>query len=135
MDSNDNSCIKFRAQGACNAIEILAVGAIGLIFIMCLNLLRPGEISIVEIFLVSVCLAAIFIGYLKTQEPYYSLILTNTTLIYQHKYGFWQLHYKNMGYCGVPETADCLAINALGIKLNNVVNFLPIFPHELQVNY
>ena len=69
MDKSNN-VIKFRAQGARNAVEVLAVGAIGLVFIMLFNLLRPGEISILEVFLVSLCIAAIFIGFLKTQEPY-----------------------------------------------------------------
>jgi len=65
-----NKAVKYRAQGARYAIEILIVGAVGLAFIMLFNLLRPGEISILEIFLVSLCIAAIFVGFLKTQEPY-----------------------------------------------------------------
>lgn len=37
---------------------------------MLFNLLRPGEISIIEFFLVSLCIAAILIGFFKTQEPF-----------------------------------------------------------------
>ena len=69
MDKHTKKRINYRAKGARNGIEILIVGAIGLVFIMAFNLLRSGTISIVEIFLVSACLGAIFVGFLKTQEP------------------------------------------------------------------
>ena len=119
--------LKYRAQGAKNGIEILAVGSIGLIFIMLFNLLRPGEISIVEIFLVSLCIAAILIGFFKTQEPFYSIILTEQQLIYQHKYGQWNLDQENFNHSGIP-SVDCglehLELNAIGIKLNDIDTFL-----------
>lgn len=50
MDEFNAMQIKYRAQGAKHGIEVLIVGAIGLLFIMLFNLLRPGEISILEIF-------------------------------------------------------------------------------------
>ena len=58
-------CLKLRSQGSKNGMEILLVGSFGLVFIMLVNLLRPGLISIVEIFLVSVCLVAVFVGFLN----------------------------------------------------------------------
>lgn len=126
--ANLNKCVlKYRAYGAKNGMEILLVGSIGLIFIMLFNLLRPGEISIIEIFLVSLCIAAILIGFLKTQEPFYSIILTEQQLIYQHKYGFWSLHQANLHHCGIPKVengVDYLELNAIGIKLNDVDTFL-----------
>ena len=94
MDNQDKQNVKYRAQGARNGMEVLITGAIGLVFIMGFNLLRPGEISIIEIFLVSVCIAAIFVGFLKTQEPFYSLILSESSLIYKHKYGYWSLAHQ-----------------------------------------
>ena len=119
--------LKYRAQGAKNGIEILVVGSIGLIFIMLFNLLRPGEISIIEIFLVSLCIAAILIGFFKTQEPFYSIILTEQQLIYQHKYGQWHIHPENLHHCGIPKVdngIDYLELNAIGIKLNDIDSFL-----------
>ncbi|WP_392344140.1 DUF2982 domain-containing protein [Pseudoalteromonas prydzensis] len=119
--------LKLRAQGARNGIEILTVGAIGLIFIMLFNLLRPGEISILEIFLVSLCLATIFVGFLKTQEPFYSLVITEQELIYQHKYGYWSVKQENFHHSGIPtveQQLEKLELNAVGIKLNNTDEFL-----------
>ena len=63
MDKN-LPVLKVRAQSSRHGSEFLIVGGIGLIIIMLVNLLRPGEISIVEIFLATTCIAAIFIGFL-----------------------------------------------------------------------
>lgn len=122
-----NKTLKYRAQGARNGIEVLTVGSVGLVFIMLFNLLRPGEISILEIFLVSICLAAIFIGFLKTQEPFYSLLLSESQLTYHHKYGFWQLHISNLHHSGIPKITDgyeYLELNTIGLKVNNMDEFL-----------
>lgn len=119
--------LKYRAQGAKNGIEILIVGSIGLIFIMLFNLLRPGEISIIEIFLVSLCIAAIVIGFFKTQEPFYSIILTEQQLTYQHKFGQWSLSRENFHHSGIPSVDkgfEHLELNAVGIKLNDIDMFL-----------
>ncbi|NMF48427.1 DUF2982 domain-containing protein [Pseudoalteromonas arctica] len=126
MDKSNN-VIKFRAQGARNAIEVLAIGAIGLAFIMLFNILRPGEISILEVFLVSLCLAAIFIGFLKTQEPYHSLILSESELVYCHKYGAWYMPHSNFHHSGIPKVEDgfdYLELNAVGVKVNDIDEFL-----------
>ncbi|ATC85642.1 DUF2982 domain-containing protein [Pseudoalteromonas arctica] len=126
MDKSNN-VIKFRAQGARNAIEVLVAGAIGLVFIMLFNLLRPGEISILEIFLVSLCIVAIFIGYLKTQEPYYSLLISESELVYCHKYGAWNMSRNNFHHSGIPKVEDgfdYLELNAVGVKVNDIDEFL-----------
>ncbi len=127
MVEQSNTLLKLRAQGASNGIEILLVGSFGLVFIMLFNVLRPGSISIIEIFLVSLCLVAIFVGFLKTQEPFYSLIITEQQLTYQHKYGVWSLNRANLHHCGIPKVEqdlDYLELNAVGIKLNDSDEFL-----------
>ena len=127
MDNQDKQNVKYRAQGARNGMEVLITGAIGLIFIMGFNLLRPGEISIIEIFLVSVCIASIFVGFLKTQEPFYSLELNESSLIYKHKYGYWSLAHHNFQHSGIPKVEDgfeYLELNAVGVKVNDIDEFL-----------
>ncbi|KAA1152739.1 DUF2982 domain-containing protein [Pseudoalteromonas sp. FUC4] len=129
MDKYNNE-VRYRAQGARNGIEVLAVGAIGLVFIMLFNLLRPGEISILEIFLVSLCIAAIFIGFLKTQEPYYSLLISESELVYCHKYGAWSMSRSNFHHSGIPKVEDgldYLELNAVGVKVNDIDEFLTNF--------
>ncbi|WP_404341106.1 DUF2982 domain-containing protein [Pseudoalteromonas mariniglutinosa] len=119
--------LEIRAQASRHGFECLIVGGFGLIFIMLFNLLRPGTISLVEIFLVSVCIAAIFIGFLKTQEPYYSLTITKQYLTYHHKYGLWHLNRNNYHHSGIPKVEqglEYLELNAVGIKLNNIDEFL-----------
>jgi hypothetical protein len=127
MANKDKLNIKYRAQGARNGAEILIVGAICLVVIMAFNLLRPGEISIIEIFLVSLCIAAIFVGFLKTQEPFYSLVLNESALVYNHKYGSWSLSHHNLHHSGIPkveEGLEHLELNAIGLKINDVDEFL-----------
>ncbi|NHH89866.1 DUF2982 domain-containing protein [Pseudoalteromonas sp. MB47] len=126
MDKN-LPALKVRAQSYRHGSEFLIVGGIGLIIIMLVNLLRPGEISIVEIFLATTCIAAIFIGFLKTQEPYFSLTFTQNLLIYHHKIGNWQLNRANFHHSGIPKVEqglEYLELNAVGIKLNNIDEFL-----------
>jgi len=120
-------CLKLRSQGSKNGMEILLVGSFGLVFIMLVNLLRPGTISILEIFLVSVSLVAVFIGFLKTQEPFYSLIITEQLLTYHHKYGSWSLNRENLHHSGIPKAEhglEYLELNAVGIKLRDTDDFL-----------
>lgn len=119
--------LNIRAHASRHGIEFLLVGGIGLTFIMLFNLLRPGEISIIEIFLASSCIAAIFIGYLKTQEPYFSFTFCEDALIYRHKVGYWQLNRENFHHSGIPKVEqglEYLELNAVGIKLNNIDEFL-----------
>ena len=119
--------LNIRAHASRHGIEFLLVGGIGLTFIMLFNLLRPGELSIIEIFLASSCIAAIFIGYLKTQEPYFSFTFCKDALIYRHKVGYWQLNRENFHHSGIPKVEqglEYLELNAVGIKLNNIDEFL-----------
>ncbi|MBQ4833965.1 DUF2982 domain-containing protein [Pseudoalteromonas sp. MMG010] len=116
--------IKYRAQGARHAIECIIVGAFGLVFIMLFNILQPTVISIIEIFIVSVCVVSILIGFLKTQQPYNNIELNHDEFIYYHKFGCWRLKASNIRYCGVPKMADGTAINALGIRVNNIDELL-----------
>lgn len=127
MVNINKQSIKYRAKGAKNGIEILLVGGVGLLFIMIVNQLRPGNISVVEIFLVSVCFAAVLVGFLKTQEPFYSIIITPYQLSYQHKYGVWHLSCDNFHHSGIPTVDngfEHLELNAVGIKINNIDAFL-----------
>ncbi|MDN3378849.1 MULTISPECIES: DUF2982 domain-containing protein [unclassified Pseudoalteromonas] len=127
MVEQSNLLLKLRAQGASHGIETLLVGAFGVVFIMLFNQLRPGAISIIEIFLVSLCLAAVFVGFLKTQEPFYSLIISEQLLTYHHKYGFWSLNRENVHHSGIPKVehgVEYLELNAVGIMLNDRDEFL-----------
>ncbi|GAA58656.1 hypothetical protein P20652_0513 [Pseudoalteromonas sp. BSi20652] len=122
----DNNIIKYRAQGASHGMETLVVGAMGLVFIMIFNLLRPDKITIPEIFIVSLCIAAVFIGFLKTQEPFYSLILSESELVYCHKYGVVSIPHNNYQYSGIPKVengSDYVELNAVGVKVNDIDDF------------
>ncbi|MGJ8482705.1 DUF2982 domain-containing protein [Pseudoalteromonas sp. SYSU M81236] len=126
--------LRVRAQASRHGIECLLVGGIGLVFIMLINLLRPGEISIIEIFLATSCIAAIFIGFLKTQEPYYSFTFSGKLLIFHHKAGNWQLNRDNFYQSGIPKVhldLQYLELNAVGIKLNNIDEFLTQLPPRI----
>lgn len=71
---------KLRATADRNGVEFMLVGAIGLIVIMLFVNLRGTAITIVEIFLASAMLVAIFVGFLKSQQPYFSLYFTEQEL-------------------------------------------------------
>lgn len=118
---------KIRATADRHGAEFMLVGGIGLVVIMLFVNLRGTGITILEIFLASAMLAAIFIGFLKSQQPYYSLYLTKHTVRYVHKYGYWCIGHENLHSCGIPKAhqgLETLELNAVGIKLNSIDEFL-----------
>ncbi|WP_410477289.1 DUF2982 domain-containing protein [Pseudoalteromonas piscicida] len=118
---------KLRATADRNGVEFMLVGAIGLVVIMLFVNLRGTAITIVEIFLASAMLVAIFVGFLKSQQPYFSLYITEQELRYVHKYGAWPLSIVNFHSSGIPKVqqgVETLELNAVGIKLNDIDAFL-----------
>lgn len=118
---------KLRAQANRHSIEFMIVGGISLAVIMIFVSLRSSEISILEIALTSSAIVAILIGFLKSQQPYYSILLDAQQIIYVHKFGQWQIGIHNLHSCGIPqagETFELLELNAVGIKLISIDEFL-----------
>ncbi|MFC3033567.1 DUF2982 domain-containing protein [Pseudoalteromonas fenneropenaei] len=119
--------VMLRATANRFSIECMLVGAVAVIVVMVFVSLRPTPISILEIAIVSAGLVAIWLGFLKSQEPYFSMSLDTHCLTYQHKFGAWQLPRTNLHSAGVPKvTFDYteLELNAVGIKINNIDEFL-----------
>lgn len=109
----------------------LIVGGVGLVTIMIFVLLRSSNISVVEIGLASASITAILLGFLKSQQPYYSILLDTKALIYVHKFGQWQISWQNFHSSGIPQTDDALELNAVGIKLVDMDTFLSILSPRL----
>ncbi|GEK09400.1 DUF2982 domain-containing protein [Pseudoalteromonas sp. McH1-7] len=118
---------KLRATANRHGAEFMLVGAIGLVVIMLFVNLRGTPISIIEIFLASAMLVAIFIGFLKSQQPYFSLCFNEQEFSYVHKYGAWSLPIVNFHSSGIPSVQqgiETLELNTVGIKLNDIDAFL-----------
>ncbi|CAH9054323.1 hypothetical protein PSECIP111951_01967 [Pseudoalteromonas holothuriae] len=118
---------KIRATANRHSIEFMLVGAICLVIIMAFVSLRSTPISIVEILLSAVALLAIWLGFLKSQQPYYSLTIDSKQICYIHKFGIWSLEHDNFYRAGVPSVSqelEILELNAVGIKLKDIDLFL-----------
>ncbi|PCK31423.1 DUF2982 domain-containing protein [Pseudoalteromonas piscicida] len=118
---------KLRATANRHGVEFMLVGAIGLVVIMVFVNLRGTPITILEIFIASAMLLAIFIGFLKSQQPFFSLYFTEQEFRYVHKYGAWSLSIVNFHSSGIPKVQqglETLELNTVGIKLNDIDEFL-----------
>ncbi|OHU86388.1 hypothetical protein BET10_15810 [Pseudoalteromonas amylolytica] len=122
---------KLRATANRHGMEFMLVGAICLAVIMTFVALRSTPISIVEILLASTALMAILLGFLKSQQPFYSLLIDNKEICYVHRFGNMHIEVDNFHSAGIPSVTqelEILELNAVGIKLNNIDTFL----HDLS---
>jgi hypothetical protein len=123
----NNKQVKIRPSANRYSIEFMLVGGIGLIVIMLFVSLRSTPISIVEIFLCAAAIMSIWLGFLKSQEPFYSLLIDSKGICYVHRYGSWSLTHENFHSCGIPSVTqglEILELNAVGIKLKDIDEFL-----------
>ncbi|WP_105166848.1 DUF2982 domain-containing protein [Pseudoalteromonas sp. T1lg23B] len=122
---------KLRATANRHGMEFMLVGAICLAVIMTFVALRSTPISIVEILLSSMAVMAILLGFLKSQQPFYSLLIDNKEICYIHRFGNMHIEVDNFHSAGIPSVTqglEILELNAVGIKLNNIDTFL----HDLS---
>ncbi|MBD1582064.1 DUF2982 domain-containing protein [Pseudoalteromonas sp. S16_S37] len=122
-----NKQAKIRALANRHSVEFMLVGAISLSVIMLFVALRSTPISIVEILFSAAALLAILLGFLKSQQPYYSLAIDNKEICYIHQFGMWYVQHDNFRSAGVPSVSqglEILELNAVGIKLKNIDVFL-----------
>ena len=119
--------VKVRPTANRHSIEFMVVGAVCLIVIMVFVSLRSTPISLVEIFLCASALMAILLGFLKSQQPYYSLVIDKEEICYIHRFGEWRISHDNFYRAGVPSVShelEILELNAVGIKLKDIDVFL-----------
>ncbi|CCQ11094.1 hypothetical protein PALB_19680 [Pseudoalteromonas luteoviolacea B = ATCC 29581] len=122
-----HNSVQLRANANRFAIEFMIVGGVALVVVMLFVLLRPTSISVVEIFIVSAGLVSLLIGFLKSQEPFYSLTFNVDALLYHHKVGTLTLERLQLVEAGVPNVQAgqfSLELNAVGIKIKDVEAFL-----------
>ncbi len=133
MAESDES-FKVRAQASRNGSEVLLVSGMALVILVFMIKFKPGPVLLAEIFLLSVALTGIFLGWQKIREPYYSFLINNQDIIYNHRYGYWRIPLENFHSSGIPIVAQgvrSLELNAVGIKLNNWDAFLNNLPPRL----
>ncbi|WP_440054999.1 DUF2982 domain-containing protein [Pseudoalteromonas sp. T1lg65] len=119
--------VKLRALTRKHGLEFMLIGGIVLIVLMVFVKLRPTPISILEIIIASAMLVLLLVGFLKSQQPYFSLTLSPRNFSYIHKYGSWSVTHHNFHSSGIPKVQqgiETLELNAVGIKLNDIDDFL-----------
>jgi hypothetical protein len=119
--------VRLRALANRQSIEFMLVGAIALVIIMVFVTLRATPISLLEIALASAAIVAIMLGFLKSQQPYYSIEMSPQRLVYYHKFGEFLLEHHNFHSSGVPSVTqgvETLELNVVGIKLKDIDVFL-----------
>lgn len=115
--------IKIKAQAKHHAYSLMLLGLTSLSLIIIFAQYYWLQAKLVLIFLVLVSLVVIFIGFIKRIEPETSFLITPEHLRYQHKYGFWQITWRDITrFAQVTETVliDRVELPYVGIKLTNL---------------
>ncbi len=118
---------QIRATTSRYGMETLLLSSLLLVCVMTFNALTDGDISLVEIFLLSTALAGMVLGYFKLKQPFYSLSMSAESLSYHHPYGGWQLPLANFKKAGIPFVIngyDEIPLSVVGIQLYDVDAFL-----------
>lgn len=115
--------IKIKAQSKRHAYSMLLIG----ICILLINLIIAEyfwiQAKLALMFLIIVSLIVCFIGIIKILEPNNSFIISKQSILYQHKYGQWQLPWSAIA--NVTQVSEIVGIEKqplpyLGIRLNEI---------------
>lgn len=119
--------VSLRASANRHSIEFMLAGGICLGVIILFVTLRATPPTILELALAAAAICSILLGFLKSQQPFYSIELSTLAFNYVHKFGVMHVSYGNFHSSGVPfvtQGVENLELNAVGIKLNNIDEFL-----------
>ena len=119
--------IEVTAKNVKNGIGVILIFGILLILLVTYLNLKADVVNIVDLFLLSVCMIGILIGYLKGSEPSVILTLEDNELIYHHRYGHWRLVYSNILRVGIPKVSKGLeykSLSYIGVSLVDLDDFL-----------
>ncbi|MBQ4811995.1 hypothetical protein A7985_16990 [Pseudoalteromonas luteoviolacea] len=119
--------VSLRAQANRHSIEFMLAGAVCLAIIMVFVTLRATPPTILELAFSAAAICSILLGFLKSQQPYFSIELSTEALNYVHKFGVMRVSHANFHSSGVPfvtQGVENLELNAVGIKLNSIDEFL-----------
>lgn len=137
LDLKMQDIIEIRSQAKRNVIVSVLFGLGGLCLASIFLLVLPKSFYLIGIFLVSASLVALLIAWVKYREPPFSFLLSKTFMLYQHRYGQWQLDWHNIQRMDVPRISSDLShksLDMIAIKIKDYSAFLDNISPRLMTN-
>ncbi|WP_293745643.1 DUF2982 domain-containing protein [uncultured Paraglaciecola sp.] len=129
--------IEIKSQAKRNVIVSVLLGLVGLCLASISFSALPKSLYLIGIFLTSVSLVALLIGWFKYREPQFSFLLSRTSIFYKHRHGHWQLDWENIQRVDVPKVSHGLEstpLDMVAIKIKDYSVFLKEVSPRLMTN-
>lgn len=129
--------IEIRSQAKRNVIVSVLLGLVGLCLASISFAALPKSLYLIGIFLTSVSLVALLIGWFKYREPQFSFLLSRTSILYKNRHGHWRLDWDNVQRVDVPKVSHGLEFKSLdmvAIKIKDYSVFLKEVSPRLMTN-
>lgn len=136
LDAQDD-VIRIKAIGKRNGLTTFLMG-VGVCAVAILLLaFLPQSLYLVGVFALSASIVTMLIGWFKVREPDYSIELTKSHMRYCHRFGHWQVEWRNIQRVDVPRVAlgmEQQDLGMIGIKLKSYDGLLTSISPRLATN-
>lgn len=116
----ENENIYIRASSKRNGLTSITVGIVALVVAFMMFQFLPKQATLFAIFITSLAIVALLIGWFKIREPVHSLHLNRNSLTYHHRKGQWQIHWDNIQRFDIPKITQGVEqtpLSLVGIRL------------------
>lgn len=106
--------------------NIVFFGILLIILVVYLNF-KEAPTNMIELYFIFVCLVGLYIGFVKSKDPFVYLQLNENFIEYFHKFGEWKLSYLNIQRLGIPKVSRGLEhkdLSYIGLSINDYDEFL-----------
>jgi len=121
-EHSDDGFIRIRANAKKNSLTSVIVGLSALLLAILMFKLLPANYTLPAIFITSLAIVALLLGFLKLREPEHSLSISKQQIDYQHRTGCWQLDWNNVQRIDVPRLTQGLEqkqLTLVGIRIKD----------------
>ncbi len=131
-----NIKLKIKPIARKYGLDFLLAGGIALVVVSLFLKVKAGPITLLDIVIIGICFMLLLLGWLKLQEPEYSLLISIRGLIYHHRYGHLKLVREVIDEIGPATMTRENVINELpyvGIRVKAVEHIMDSMPVRLML--
>ncbi|WP_018693540.1 DUF2982 domain-containing protein [Algicola sagamiensis] len=112
--------IRGQASRGGSLLILMSAGLFGLTTL--LRLIDVPFVADIYLFITLICIALSAFGFLKLNEPRYSITMNDKGFCYHHRLGKWRIDWVELMHIGVPEVAsgfETQTLSFIGIRIRD----------------